>query len=1150
HQKMSSKSSTSRKKSTSAQLNLVDFSFLDHKAQLSPLLLTKSRHQLSLVENEQDFWQFVNKYESMLRSIGQPVLPPVLSEREHTQAQPYHKSKHLALQLDERALLQHEGSRSSRCDSAALELEMEMQFQQLLLVYLDFKQKEKFQRIRKLRQAQRALPIARFKQELREALDTTRVLIVAGDTGCGKSTQVPQFLYEFGYRSIACTQPRRLACVSLSKRVAHELLDDYGSKVGFQIRFERSRTRRTHILFITEGLLLRQLAVVDNLEQYDVLILDEIHERNLFGDFLLGVTKCLLRARPQLRLILMSATINVQLFHSFFSEERAQLLQVPGRLYPIKLRYMPPPALELQAGQAGASAKRAQSTRLDPAPYVQVLSLIDQQYPTSERGDVLIFVSGVSEIDSVCEAVVEYATQQQPQQWLVLPLHSGLALAEQDKVFDYAPEGMRKCIVSTNIAETSLTVDGVRFVIDSGKVKEMSYDASCKGQRLKEFWVSRSSAEQRKGRAGRTGPGVCYRLYTQQQYDAFEAYPTPEIYRVPLDTMLLQMISMGLPDVRAFPFIEAPAGERIEQTILALKQHCALSVEEKLTPLGSSLANLPVELSIGKMLLMGCVFPDVQQLLTLAALLSVQSPLTTRAHTDQRCERERQPMESEQGDLFTLLRCLREWLQLKLQRESTRRWCQRLGIEEQRFYELCKLRQQFQRILESCGMATAMDTTLSSSERARRHGELRQLKALKRRQRYEQPRQRKQLKQQHGHGHADDNDEDEAEQAAHGQAGEDMRDVDFRLRHDARQLALLERSARLERHRDVVLLKLLLVSGFYPQLAIADEFNYCKGGGQQFFHTQLKPFVSLHPNAHFAKHYDLLQLAESDLHTKPDYYTPKQPLSERHQLLCYQSLLETAKPYLMNCIRLPAAQTLLLFGYAIDTDLAVTRIVCDGWLALDFPQPGSGLQLLCRAIELRRRWSSRLYAKLNELKQQSAANATSDSSDTLWQQLLDFMGLEPVYSIKRLLPADLKTLYTHRAPALQLEGNPFAEDYALSVNSEKGGLNVCEHVVYGCLAELPWTLAMTALLQQQPWQCTRCDLTLQRFDVPEQLQHRLLCQGRASGTSVRLAVADDDAAPRAGGSSGANYHCTHCKRHLKLSQIDILRHRRQCAGDK
>ncbi|KAH8373855.1 hypothetical protein KR200_009977 [Drosophila serrata] len=1124
-----------------APLNLVNFSFLDHKAELSGQLLARGRQQArSLVENEADFWKFVGKYEAMMRSSGQPALPPLLTEAELTTPQPYHRSKHLALRLNGEAFLQ---------DARG---EMQEQFRHLLLVYLDFRQKEKFQRIRKLRQAQRNLPIARFRSDLREALDESRVVIVAGDTGCGKSTQVPQFLYDFGYRSIACTQPRRLACVSLSKRVAHELLDDYGSQVGFQIRFERSRTQRTNILFITEGLLLRQLAMASNLDQYDALILDEIHERNLFGDFLLGVTKCLLRARPQLKLILMSATINVELFHNYFREEGAKLVQVPGRLYPIKLRYMPPPALELKAGQAAAASKRSQgSTRIDPAPFVQVLSLIDQQYPTSERGDVLIFVSGVNEIDSVVEAIREYATQQE--HWLVLPLHSGLALAEQDKVFDYAPEGGRKCIVSTNIAETSLTVDGVRFVVDSGKVKEMSYDAACKGQRLKEFWVSKSSAEQRKGRAGRTGPGVCFRLYTQAQFDAFEAYPAPEIYRVPLDTMLLQMVSMGLPDVRAFPFIEAPETERIEQTILGLKQHCALSVDEKITPLGSSLANLPVELSIGKMLLMGCVFPEVEQLLTLAAMLSVQNPLTNRAHTDQRCERERQPLESDQGDLFTLVRAYREWLELKMRREGTRKWCHRLGIEEQRFYEVTKLRQQFQRILESCGMAVASGSSnsqLTSAERATRHGELRQLKAIKRRQRFEQPRQRKLLKHQHGSGGQEDEEHDEEH------LGEDMRDVDFRLRHDARQLALLERSARLDRSRDVVLLKLLLVSGFYPQLAIGDEFNYCKGGGQQFFHTRLKPFLSQHPNSHFAKYYELLKLADSDIQAKPDFYTPKHPLSARHQILCYQSLLETAKPYLMNCIRLPAAQTLLLFSFSIDTNAGLTQIVCDDWLGLDLPMPGTGMQLLSRAIELRRRWSSQLYAKLDELNdKREAPSEVNSQSSTLWHDLLDFMALDVAYAIRRLLPADLKRLYSHQAPPaatrlMELQANPFAPDYAISPNEEKGGLNVSEHVVYGCLVEQQWTLAMDTTLRAQPWQCTRCNFELEEFDVLEQLVHQQQAQCRPSKRKASPSRRTDkrpSGSSSSSSSSGGGYYCENCKTRLRLlSQIDILRHRRQC----
>ena len=335
-----------------------------------------------------------------------------------------------------------------------------------------------------------------------------------------------------GYRNIACTQPRRIACISLCKRVAHETLNEHGTEVGYQIRFERKRTEHTKIVFLTEGLLLRQVNTDPTLSSYDVIILDEIHERHLHTDFLLGVVKCLLMQRTTIKIILMSATINLKLFSNYFMGD-APVIQVPGRLYPIKLQYFPIPLLELTT----------KSDKLNPAPYIRVLNLIDNKYKETERGDVLMFLSGFSEINTVVEAAKLYA--QKSRKWVILSLHSNLSVSDQEKVFDIPPEGVRKCIVSTNIAETSITIDGVRFVVDSGKVKEMSYDPVCKMQKLKEFWVSQASAEQRKGRAGRTGPGVCFRLYSEEQYGAFDAYSTPEIQRVPLDSLVLQMIAMG-----------------------------------------------------------------------------------------------------------------------------------------------------------------------------------------------------------------------------------------------------------------------------------------------------------------------------------------------------------------------------------------------------------------------------------------------------------------------------------------------------------------------------------------------------------------------------------------------------------------------------
>jgi HrpA-like RNA helicase len=244
----------------------------------------------------------------------------------------------------------------------------------------------------------------------------------------------------------------------------------------------------------------------------------------------------------------MSATINLKLFSDFFSQEQAKVIEVPGRLFPIKLHYMP----HLISPSALSSGSKTRAERLNPEPYMQIMAMIDKKYPSSEKGDLLIFLSGLNEITSVVDAAKEYSDSHN-KNWIILPLHSSLSMSDQDKVFDYAPEGMRKCIVSTNIAETSITVDLVRFVIDSGKVKEMTYDPNFKMQRLKECWISRASAEQRKGRAGRTGPGICYRLYSEKEYQTLEAYTKAEIHKVPLESLLLQMISMGLPNARLFP---------------------------------------------------------------------------------------------------------------------------------------------------------------------------------------------------------------------------------------------------------------------------------------------------------------------------------------------------------------------------------------------------------------------------------------------------------------------------------------------------------------------------------------------------------------------------------------------------------------------
>ncbi|XP_058822915.1 probable ATP-dependent RNA helicase DHX34 [Topomyia yanbarensis] len=1134
------------------ETNLVSFSFLNYKGILNRVILGYcSRDQL--VNDSNDFWLFLNKYEALLKKSGQCILPKPLEETELQTddmiQSTYNNAFSTAISLN--VPFEELYSRLRQLDESgkisALKLK---QFLQIVSHYLDFRQKERFNRLRKLRKAQAELPVAKHKDEIVAAVRNETVVILAGDTGCGKSTQVPQYLHEAGFEKIACTQPRRIACISLAKRVAHEMLCEYGTQVGYQIRFERAKSTHTNILFITEGLLLRQLAAEESLSQYSVIILDEIHERHLHGDFLLGITKCLIRARPDVKLVLMSATINIKLFGDYFAEEKAHIIEVPGRLFPIKLHYMPQ-VQDIAFTSTGGKGKQKTSNRISPDPYLQILQLIDQKYPPTEKGDVLIFLSGLNEITTIVDAAKEYSEKNK--NWIILPLHSTLSIAEQDKVFDYAPEGMRKCIISTNIAETSVTIDGIRFVIDSGKVKEMSYDPTTKMQRLKEFWISKASADQRKGRAGRTGPGICYRLYAEKQFYDFDAYTTAEILKVPLESLLLQMISMGLPNARLFPFVEPPPSENLENAIMNLKQHEALTADEKLTPLGKALAKIPVDIGIGKMLLMGCVFQQLQPVLTLAAALSVQSPFTNRAYREAECERALRSLESDHGDPITLLNAYKEWLELKQtrfeyrrdeKRESTKSWCRRRGLEEQRFYEITKLRNQFQDLLQDCGlMESNSDDNMTSAERAIRHGELKQLKELRKTHRMEAPRKRQLLKSDPwGFG---DGEEDDGKI--------DIRDVEFRMNLNSSKLQILVSGATACSYRDLMTLKLILVSGLYPQVAIADDFNYCKGPAEQFFHTQTKPYVTLHPMGFFANNVQVLQLDDNDIVEKSGPYKSRQPLSSHHQIVCYLTLLETNKTYLMNTLRMPAAQTLLLFAHSIDTNLTCSRLICDSWLCLDFPSPESGQTLLYKASNLRRLWNKMLAEKLKvltqtadeELSRAEREKSIDQMNYELWHDLAQYMNTEICYTIKRLLPADVKIMYKgpSATEAVELDPNPFAQDFVPITNETKGGMHITENILYACVNETDWSMQMYEEIITNDWECANCSCTYNMTGF-QKLQHKVVCKSSpAVDTDAQQPTPStiDRQKP-----NSKSFDCPVCKTTLHLTAIEILKHKKTC----
>ncbi|XP_044260161.1 probable ATP-dependent RNA helicase DHX34 [Tribolium madens] len=987
-------------------------------------------------------------------------------------------------------------------------------------VYQDFQQKSKFAKLRKLRQGQSELPIAGYKREILDKLGGCRVMLIAGDTGCGKSTQVPQFVYEGGYRKIVCTQPRRIACVSLAKRVAHETLTDFKTTVGYQIRFERSKRADTCIVFMTEGLLLRQ-AQEETLNTYDVIILDEVHERHLHGDFLVGIMKCLLYKRDNFKLILMSATINLELFTNYFKREKLEVVRVPGRLFPIEIVYKP----------IISDPYERKREKLDCTPYLQIIQMIDQKYQPNQKGDLLIFLNGYSEISTLADAVIEYS--QLKKNWIVLQLHSSLSLEEQDKVFDYPPEGVRKCIISTNIAETSVTIDGIRFVIDSGKVNRMTYHTSGGVNKLTETTISQDSAKQRAGRAGRTGPGICYRLYSEEDFKNFETFTPAEIHLVPLDTLLLHMISLGLTDLNHFPFLEKPSERSIEEGVEKLKFTGALELQTDcllLTPLGDALGQLPVDLSIGKMLVLSTVFGNVNAVLAVAALLSIQSPLTQNAYRNSEAQELRRVLDSNHGDPISLLNYYKEWLSVKQSSvpmvkskgESSKVWARKRCLEEQRFYEATKLLEQFRDILNEANLLSKVASQdLSSEQRAMRHGELKQLKSLRYKLKNEKKSERKQLKYEI----FEEKDEEEKT---------DLRDVEFRITNDFTRLQKLLNEASADSYKDLILLKLILTSGLYPQIAVEDEFNSSKTVSERLYHTKNKNYVFLRPLSYFATNPEVLELHNDDIEVPPPGYFSKRPISKKHQLLVYQTILETKKVYLVNTMRMPAIQTLILFSKTIASNKTLTKFVFDDFLLLDVPFYGQGKTLLMRGLKLRHKWKRELESKLKDPSQDFNKKEIFYFID----DLVNFVNTDVSYNIKRLLPADLKEIYTRESGGVETtEKNPFEESYKIVSNDVLGGVQVTENFTYGCLLQEEWACEIEQRVEMAPFECQYCKSTKMGLSVFKTIQHEEFCRPVKNRPEVEKVVVK---------ANSKVFHCDKCGKDLVLTPVEILRHKKTC----
>jgi ATP-dependent helicase HrpA len=465
-----------------------------------------------------------------------------------------------------------------------------------------------------------ALPVSQAKDEILAAIRDHQVVIVAGETGSGKTTQLPKICLELGrgvLGTIGHTQPRRLAARTVAERIAEELGQDLGESVGYKVRFTDSSGDRTLVKLMTDGILLAELQNDRLLSAYDTLIIDEAHERSLNIDFILGYLKQLLPRRPDLKVIITSATIDPERFARQFGTDAgpAPILRVSGRTYPVEVRYRPL-VEEIEVDGESLVAERDQ---------VEAIGDAVRELSAEGPGDILVFLSGEREIRDTAEALGKLDLRGTD----VLPLYARLAAAEQHRVFQ--PHTGRRVVLATNVAETSLTVPGIRYVIDPGTARISRYSQRTKVQRLPIEPVSQASANQRKGRCGRVAEGICIRLYTEDDFESRPEFTDPEILRTNLASVILQMINIGLGDIAAFPFLDPPDKRSINDGVVLLHELGALAEihgqgERRLTPLGKRLAQLPVDPRLGRMVLAAADNGCVREVLVIAAALSIQDP--------------------------------------------------------------------------------------------------------------------------------------------------------------------------------------------------------------------------------------------------------------------------------------------------------------------------------------------------------------------------------------------------------------------------------------------------------------------------------------------------------------------------------------------
>ncbi|EAL21783.1 hypothetical protein CNBC4850 [Cryptococcus deneoformans B-3501A] len=531
-----------------------------------------------------------------------------------------------------------------------------------------------------IQETRNSLPIYEFRDELLEAIAEHQVLVVVAETGSGKTTQLPQYLYEAGYckngMKVGCTQPRRVAAMSVAARVAEEMGVRLGQEVGYSIRFEDMTSDKTALKYMTDGMLLREFLTDPELSTYSALVIDEAHERTLSTDILFGLVKDIARFRPDLRLLISSATLNAQKFADFF--DQAPIFDVPGRRFPVDMFY----------------------TQQPEANYMHAaVTTILQIHTTQPKGDILLFLTGQDEIEAAEESLKEtmYALGDKVPELIIAPIYANLPSEMQSKIFEPTPEGARKVVLATNIAETSITIDGVVYVIDPGFVKQNNYNPKTGMSSLVVEPISRASAQQRAGRAGRVGPGKAFRLYTKWAFKNELLQDTiPEIQRTNLSMVVLMLKSLGINDVLNFDFLDKPPADTIIRSFELLYALGALNHKGELTRLGRRMAEFPVDPMLSKAIINSENYKCTHEVLTIISMLQesgslLYRPKDKRVHAD----KAHKNFIKSGGDHFTLLNIFEQWAESNYSQQ----FCYENFVQ---FKSLCRVRDIRDQLAQLC----------------------------------------------------------------------------------------------------------------------------------------------------------------------------------------------------------------------------------------------------------------------------------------------------------------------------------------------------------------------------------------------------------------------------------------------------------------